>query len=179
MPVAELARILGIGVRRVQQITAQGGAVKSAARGQYDLAASVQAYVRYREDEAVAARIGSAADDEIGGRDVVDLTQERARKMRGDADIVEMQAARERGTLVRADTVGRAWSNILKIVQVKLMGQGPARIAARALGCQTEREIKQIVRDEMRQVLTEAAQIDPAEVLAADEDEVADDGGAA
>lgn len=78
----ELGAILGIGERWVRDLEKQGVIVKLG-YGEYDLAASVQGYIRFKVESEVRAAKPSALDDRT------DYERERARKLKLHNDQTE------------------------------------------------------------------------------------------
>lgn len=89
-PVATIARLLLLTERRVQQLAAEGVLPKGE-RGRYGLVACVQGYVRYLKDRAV---VGDAAGE--GGP----AADDKARKLRAEVGLAELELARARGEVV-------------------------------------------------------------------------------
>ncbi len=91
---------------------ANDGKVVRISRGKYDLKASVQTYVAHLR-EVAAARGGEAQ--------ILDLTQERARLAREQADSQELKNRQLRKELVSASDVEREWSHILRKVRAGIL----------------------------------------------------------
>lgn len=164
-PVATIAKLLMISERRVQQLTAEG-VIPKAERGRYELASSVQGYIRFLQDRSA----GNA-----GQVNSVDYHIEKARKMKADADIAEVEAAKRMGMAIDAHEVKRAWQLILGEVRANLLNNTPARIASLIIGQDNETEIKRIVRAEIGLAMTAAAETDVADLLGSDEADEPDD----
>jgi phage terminase Nu1 subunit (DNA packaging protein) len=98
---ASLARLLGIGPRRLREL-AELGIVPRTQRGRYPFAASVAAYTGHLR-EVAAGRRGEV--DGADGGEVLDLATERARLARAQREAVELRMARDRGELVEAAPV--------------------------------------------------------------------------
>jgi phage terminase Nu1 subunit (DNA packaging protein) len=103
----ELADYLGVTSQSIAAF-ANDKKVVRVKRGNYDLKASVQTYTAHLR-EVAAAR---------GGEDqILDLTQERARLAREQADGQELKNRQARKELVLASDVEREWSDILRKVR--------------------------------------------------------------
>lgn len=93
-PVATIAKLLLLTERRVQQLVAEGVLPKGE-RGRYELVPVVQGYIRYLRDRALN---GDANEPEAGMGD-------KARLLRAQADLAEMDATMRRGELVERGPV--------------------------------------------------------------------------
>ncbi len=113
----ELAALLGISDRMVRELSKRGH-VSRAKRGRYHLAASVTAYCAHLR--GVAA--GRGGDDQVAN-----LTTERARLAREQADAAALKNAALRGSMVAAADVEREWSDVLRTVRVSMLAV-PSRI---------------------------------------------------
>lgn len=158
-PVATIAKLLMLSERRIQQLTKEG-VIPRSERGRYELAPAVQGYVRYLQ-ERVAGTAGAVGE--------IDFHKEKARKMRADADLAEIEASLRKGDAIAADEVKRGWQIILGEVRANLLGNTPARIAARLVGVKDEASMRRVVTDEIRLSMQAAADAD-VEVLFGDED---------
>lgn len=107
----ELADYLGVSSQSIAAF-ANDGKVVRISRGKYDLKASVQLYTSHLR-EVAAARGGETA--------VLDLTQERARLAREQADGQELKNRQLRRELVSASDVEREWSDILRKVRAGIL----------------------------------------------------------
>ncbi len=154
-PVATIAKLLMISERRVQQLTAEG-VIPRAERGRYELAQSVQGYIRFLQDRSA----GNASQLES-----IDYHKEKARKIKAEADIAEVEAAKRMGMAIDAIEVKRAWQLILGEVRANLLNNTPARIASLILGLDNETEVKRIVRAEIGLAMKAASETDVADLL--------------
>lgn len=103
----DLAALLGVSTRTITDLAAREIVIK-AERGRYNLEASVTAYCNHLRE--VAAGRG-------GEQGVLDLTIERARLAKEQADAQELKNAVTRGELLPASDVEREWSDILARVR--------------------------------------------------------------
>lgn len=115
-----LAELTGLSLSQVRTKAREGVFVRSA-RGRYDAAASVRAYIGKLRESAARAGRPSAGGDE--------LKVEKLRLTRAQAEREETRVARERGELVSAEAVAREWSSILADVRAALLAV-PSRFAA-------------------------------------------------
>ncbi|WP_320179650.1 terminase small subunit, Nu1 [Roseovarius pacificus] len=163
-PAKTIAKLLMLTERRVQQLSKEG-VIPKAERGRYELATAVQGYIRYLQDRMA----GNASQV-----DSVDYHKEKARKIKAEADIAEIEASKRRGEAIDAQEVKRAWQLILGEVRANMIGATPARIAQLILGIDDETEIKRIVRDEIELAMKAASESDVDDLF--DEAGVASDG---
>lgn len=85
-------------------------------------------------------------------RPLAEVSRQRARLARAQADLAEMKSARQRGSLLDAEAVENEWSGILRTVRAGMLAV-PSRVAQRLpnLGAHDIAEIDA----EVRAVLTE------------------------
>lgn len=138
---AQLAAILGISRATVSNLAADGVLMR-ADRGAFDLAGSVQAYVRHKVTAAKAS-----GDDGA----VQSLTAERARMARLKADQVERAARTAAGELIPASDVQRAWIAIATAVRTRLL-MIPTKVAPRVAG-KAPAEVQSLLRAEINAAL--------------------------
>jgi phage terminase Nu1 subunit (DNA packaging protein) len=83
---------------------------------------------------------------------LAEVSRQRARLARAQADLAEMKSARQRGSLLDAEAVENEWSGILRTVRAGMLAV-PSRVAQRLphLGAHDIAEIDA----EVRAVLTE------------------------
>lgn len=139
----ELAALLGVTDRTIRTLTEEGYVVKLA-HGTYDLAASIQGFIRYKVEQA-----------EAGGRraGTSTLAAEREREIRERADNMALRNAQLRSELVPVTDVEARWSDILRGVRSRMLAV-PGRCQQR-LGHLTAHDVDTIDR-EVRDALTEA-----------------------
>lgn len=146
-PIGVIARLLDLSERRVQQLSREG-VIPKAERGQYDLIGSVRGYVRYLRDQAARAQAGAP-----------DYAAERARLIRAQADLAEMEAEEKRGALIPADQVEEAWIAILTLVRTRLLAL-PDRLAPQVFERSTVADVHALIRTAIREVLNDLADTD-------------------
>ncbi|MEX6507449.1 terminase small subunit [Jiella sp. M17.18] len=114
---AELAKLLGLSVRRVNQLAKDGIAIKTAP-GRFDGPKSIANFIESKTigDDAKAAAL--------------DLNAEKARLAKLQADGHEIKNAALRGDLVEAEAVAREWADILRRVRAGIMAV-PSRVRSR------------------------------------------------
>lgn len=146
-PIGVIAKLLDLSERRVQQLSREG-VIPKATRGQYDLVGSVRGYVRYLRDQAVAAQARAP-----------DYAVERARLIRAQADLSEMEAQEKRRSLIAADQIEAAWIAVLALLRTRLLAL-PDRLAPQAFDQSTVGDTRNLIRAAIREVLDDLAQPD-------------------
>lgn len=162
-PAKTIAKLLMMTERRVQQL-AKDGVIPKADRGRYELAPAVQGYIRFLQDRMA----GNASQV-----DSIDYHVEKARKVKFEADIAEVEASKRKEQAIDAVEVKMVWHAILGEIRANMLGSTPARIAQLLIGVQDEIEIKRIVRGEIELAMKAASQTDMDAVF--DEMEAAGD----
>ena len=137
---AELAKLLGVSARRIRQLAEQG-VLEREERGKYALGPSIRAVIEN------AAGSGS------------ELQRERIRKLRADANLAELELAREKGLVAPIQQMERVWNNVMATIRAQMMGV-PGRVIVRIIGEKSELAIKAALADEIRLALTAAAEAD-------------------
>ncbi len=151
-PVKTIATLLLISDRRVQQLTKEG-IIPKAERGKYHLAPTVQGYIRYLQSRT----LGTATQS-----NTPEYHQEKARKIKAEADIAEMDAAKMAETLVLVDDVKHAWSELVTEVRTRLRNL-PVRILPSIIGETNETRLKDVLLAEIDDALLAIANGDTIE----------------
>ena len=141
-PVKTIAKLLMLTERRVQQLS-KDGVIPRAERGRYELAPSVQGYIRFLQDRTINA----------DGAAVIDFSAEKARKLRAEADIAEIEAAKRRGDVADLAAVKRTCEQVFAEVRAN-MRNIPSRVTPQIIGDSDETRIKEIILSEIDQALT-------------------------
>ncbi|WP_101067281.1 hypothetical protein [Roseovarius salinarum] len=144
---AELAELLGIQPRAVRDLT-ERGIVQKARRGRYPLKASVGAYCEH---------LRGVASGRGGEAEVYELTAERARLAKEQADDRAYRNAVARRELVRVEDVAREWADALRKVRAAILAV-PSRLRQR-LPHLTAHDVEAL-DGELRRALEEASRDD-------------------
>ena len=120
-----LAEFFGLTKQRVHQLVAEG--LPRELRGKYDLDKAARWYIRYLQ-AAIEKRAIPMDGDEL-----VSEQKERVRKLRLDADLKEIELARERGQLVAVEDVEKELSDLVLTTKARIMAVAP-RLAPELLG---------------------------------------------
>ncbi|MDQ0315514.1 hypothetical protein [Amorphus orientalis] len=140
MKTKELAALLGLTTRRINQLAEEGIAVR-AAPGTFDGPATVQAYIAHVSGKAE----GQAA--------LLELDKERARLAKEQADGHALKNQALRGKLVDAEETVRAWSDTLRRVRAGMLAV-PSRVRSRnpALTAADVETIDREIRDALEEL---------------------------
>jgi phage terminase Nu1 subunit (DNA packaging protein) len=145
---AELAEVLMLTTRRVQQL-AQGGVLpRKTPRGPFDLIPAVQAYVRYLKES------GGVSDEVVDGES---HEQARTRLTKARADIHERTAMQLRGELIHADDIEAAWMKIVTMVRQHLIAL-PDRVAPKVQDAETLEETRGFLKGGVHEILQELSE---------------------
>lgn len=116
-----LAEWLDLSAVRVAALAREGVFPREGDRD-YPLRASIRAYVVYCRDNPSGRRIANP-----------DLADEKLRLTRAQADMAELQAARNRGELIPLDDVRREWAWVAVDLRARLLAVAPRVASALAL----------------------------------------------
>lgn len=114
---SDLCELLGISPAMLTELKKRGIAV-SHGRDAYDLASTVNAYVTH---------LRNTASGRGGEEQVANLTAERARLAKEQADAQALKNGKLRGDLVEAAEVERAWSDVLRKIRARVLAV-PSRL---------------------------------------------------
>jgi phage terminase Nu1 subunit (DNA packaging protein) len=153
-PVTVIAKLLMMTERRVQQLTKEG-VIPRQDRGRYELAPTVQAYIRYLQDR-IAGRTEDGSND---------WSAARAKHMAMKAELAEIELKKARAEVIAADEVKRAWAAILGEVRAALLGTTPVRIAQLVQGVTDSTELKRIVKTEIEDAMRAISKADIEKIL--------------
>ncbi|HLW82557.1 MAG TPA: hypothetical protein VKS20_11015 [Candidatus Acidoferrales bacterium] len=153
--VARIAQVLNLDPRRVQQLVKEG--MPRHTRGRYEALKCMAWYIRFLqkviEKKAIPMDEGEYASER----------QERVRKMRFDADLKEIELARERSQLVAIADVEKEITNLALTVKARIMAVAP-RLAPDLLGegsrVMAQAKIEKALREALAQLATEADRLE-------------------
>lgn len=158
---AEVAAHLDVSDRTVRELKARG-VFGADARGRMDLDACRVAYIRHLRERA-AGRASDSAEDEG-----LDLTAERARLAKEQADNFAMKNAQLRGELVPIEDYTAAVVSVVEMAKAKLM-RVPAKVA------KADGKLKTRIADAIEDALDELSVARVDEELGSDGGEDGDD----
>ena len=144
---AQLAEILGLSDRRIQQLV-KVGAIPKLDRNQYDLAAAIQSYLEFIKLQY--------EDTETE----LDLKKEKALLTRANRHKVELELKIMRGELHRAEDVERVMNDMLASFRARCLAI-PTKAAPLIVGQEDLVIIQDIIKKEIHEALSELSDYDP------------------
>lgn len=120
---------------------------------------------RYRMSEAAGAIFGSAGGGravETGPGEPLDLTAERARLAKAQADKTELEVEQLKGNLLPGELVASTWQDYITAARAKFISL-PSTAAPRVAGLDSVREVEVELRDLVTQALDELKDYDAAD----------------
>ena len=130
----ELSEWLGLSDRRIRELT-KSGILKRGTTG-YHVKTSVQAYIQFLRSEPG------------------NLTDERARLTRAQADLAELKLRQRQGELVLRDSVDQEWFRLTRAARDNFLNL-PARTDALVAAESDRQKCFDILTREVRQILEE------------------------
>lgn len=142
----ELAVVLGVTVRRVQQM-AQDGTLSTARKGRFLLADSVQRYIKFLSLEPV-----DEEDKKLEkARRVADATIKTSK-----ATVAKLEAEELKGSMHRAEDVAAMTEDLVYTIRGALNAL-PGRLAVDVAATATPAEAAEVIRKEVHKVMRELA----------------------
>jgi phage terminase Nu1 subunit (DNA packaging protein) len=123
--VTKVASALNLDERRVQQLVKEG--MPRETRGQYDPVKCLLWYVRYLQAALEKKSVPTLDGGFVGER------EERVRLLRADADLREMELARERGLVVALPDIEARLTDLVLTTKARIMAIAP-RLAPELVG---------------------------------------------
>ena len=138
---------LDISVTRFNDLVRQGVLTRQG-RAKFDLDAVRIAYIRHLRDVA-----GGRKSD----RDAPELTAERARLTKAQADKAEMELAAMEQTLVPAEEVENSWINLASSFRSRMIAL-PGKFAHQCAAMTNAAEVEALLRESIYEALNELSQ---------------------
>jgi phage terminase Nu1 subunit (DNA packaging protein) len=123
--VTKVASFLNLDERRIQQLVKEG--MPRETRGQYDPIKCAYFYIRYLQRALEKKSVPTLDGGYVGER------EERVRLLRADADLREIELAKERGQLVAIQDVEIAMTDLVLTTKARIMAI-PPRLAPELVG---------------------------------------------
>lgn len=143
---SECADWLDISERRLRELIDEG-VIDRAEKGQYDVKAVVQQYVRNLREIAAGRGGGSGTKAE-----------DEARLAKAKADKAEMEAAQMRGELIPADTIAETLQSAVMVMKTRMLAVPPR--AASEVGARNVASAEKVIRGHINEALTELSQVE-------------------
>ena len=142
----ELATVLGVSARRVQQLV-QDGTIPKASRGKFPIVKAVAAYI-----EMIASRKPSEAEAKVE----LDRKTAEARLKAAKASMAELEQAELERKMHRAEDVKVIMEDLVYTIRSALLTL-PARLAMDVSHADSPAECQTIIRKEVLEILKELA----------------------
>lgn len=155
-----LARLFSLTDTRIEQLAKindpQTGqpVVTRAARGKYDLWASVKGYVHYLQDRAFGKQTAETGD----------IEREKYRLAKARADQEEIKAALMRGTAHDAEAVAAVCNDMLANFRARCLAI-PTKLAPKLEGVDDIAKRKDLIEESIHECLNELADYSPARAV--------------
>lgn len=166
---AEFGTHVGVSQKTVSDLVARG-ILRTNARGKLDVDECRLAYCAHLRSVAG----GGSGDIEVD----LDLTKERARKAKEEADKLEMQNAQMRGELLARDDVNAAVVGAFARVRARMIGV-PSKVAPLVVSMESPAEAEAAIRGAVYEALKELADTSITDLCGDDGGMVEDTGPAA
>jgi phage terminase Nu1 subunit (DNA packaging protein) len=153
--IRELAAILNLTPSRIQQLVQEG--LPKKLRGKYDQDICTGWYIRYLQ-----ALVEKKAIVSEGGQVLVSEREERLRLLRTEADLKEMELARQRGQLVAIEDVETEMTNLILVTKARVLAVG-ARVAPELVGETSRVMIQAVIEKYHREALSQLAKKEEGE----------------
>jgi phage terminase Nu1 subunit (DNA packaging protein) len=123
--VGRIAKALNLSEQRVQQLVKEG--MPKEARGRYDAVECMKWYIRYLQDVVEKKSVPMEDGKFVGVR------AERVRLLRADADLREMELAKERSQFVAITDVEKEMTNLVLVTKARVLAVAP-RVSPELVG---------------------------------------------
>ncbi len=157
-PVTTIAKLFGVSERRVQQY-AQDGIIPKPVKGQYELVACVRGLINYLQQRAFGQGVAPQ-----------DTHLERARLLKAQADMAEIELAERTGKLVTVERVETDWSEMVTACRAKMLSI-PTKTAYQIAHLENPKEIEKFLKRIIYEALAEMAAHDSDEDISADDED--------
>lgn len=137
-----LAEMLGFSPQYTAELVKEGVLVKTG-RGRFVIRDSVRNFVSKLKGERKA-----------GGANGGGYEADKARKMKADADLAEIEVAKAAGKLIEERTQGRTWANAIVTTKSKLLALAP-RLGPQTVIAASAKDATDLIEREMRSALEE------------------------
>lgn len=139
----EMAALLGVSTRTVRELAAKKRLVRTG-HGRFDMPASVATYCAHLREVAS----GNTASP--------DLTAERTRLAKEQADRISIENERSRGTLIVAEEAGARWADEIVKLRARLLAvPGQVALVIPQLSAFELQQVDRVLREAMSDVAGE------------------------
>ncbi|MDB2414197.1 hypothetical protein N9W34_00320 [Rickettsiales bacterium] len=162
-PVSTIAKLFGLSERRVQQL-AREGVIPKPEKNQYELIGCVRSYINYLQQRAFGQGVAPQ-----------DTHLERARLLKAQADMAEIELAERTGELVTVERVEADWSQMVTACRAKMLSI-PTKTAYQISNLKDTHEIEKFLKRTIFEALSELATYESEEEDISADDEDGDEG---
>jgi phage terminase Nu1 subunit (DNA packaging protein) len=149
VPIKQLADILNLTESRIQQLVQEG--LPKKLRGRYDRDQCTGWYIRYLQ-----ALVEKKVIVDPGGEALASERESRLRLLRADAELREIELARERGQLVSIEDVEREMTDLILVTKARVLAVG-ARVAPELVGETSRVMIQAVIEKAHKEALSQLA----------------------
>lgn len=147
--IKQIAAALNLTPSRIQQLVQEG--LPKKLRGKYDQDECTGWYIRYLQ-----ALVEKKAIVDEGGKVFANEREERLRLLRADADLREIELARERGQLVSIEDVEHEMADLILVTKARVLAVG-ARVAPELVGETSRVMIQAVIEKAHKEALSQLA----------------------
>ena len=148
----KIAKVLNLTEQRVHQLVREG--LPKEGRGLFDPAKCMKFYIRYLQRALKKKSIPTLEGGFVGER------EERVRLLRSQADLSEIELAKQRGQLVAIQDVERAMTDLVLTTKARILAVAP-RIAPDLIGVASRVMAHAIVEKGLKEALLSLAKYEP------------------
>lgn len=142
----DLAKMLGITPRRVQQLV-QAGVLPQPVQGRHDLSTAIPGYLAHLRQ---SMRPASLADE-----------QTRLARLKGD--ILEQKKRERDGELVEVSACAEQWASVAMAIRASLLNL-PAKLSPQLIGQRSIPDVSGILKTAIREALEELSRLSAEDV---------------
>lgn len=146
----ELAALLGITIRRVQQYN-KDGIINNVTRGKFNAAQSIQKYITYQLE----------LERKKYKRQGLDLYEIRKRREAAEAELKEIELQKTKGELIEIDEMHTVVYKIINESKMKLLSI-PNSISTKLLKKTSKREVNKIIKNAIYESLSDLSRMENA-----------------
>jgi phage terminase Nu1 subunit (DNA packaging protein) len=150
--VGKIAKALNLTEQRVQQLVKEG--LPREGRGRYDPEKCLRWYVRYLQAALKKKSVPTSDGGYVGER------EERVRLLRSQADLSEIELAKQRGQLVAIQDAERAMTDLVLTTKARILAVAP-RVAPDLLGVTSRVMAHAIVETALKEALLSLSKYEP------------------
>jgi phage terminase Nu1 subunit (DNA packaging protein) len=147
--IKQIAVILNLTPSRIQQLVQEG--LPKKLRGKYDQDICTGWYIRYLQ--ALVEKKSIVGE---GGLVLANEREERLRLLRADADLREIELARERSQLVSIEDVEHEMTDLILVTKARVLAVG-ARVAPELVGETSRLMIQAVIEKAHKEALSHLA----------------------